>query len=91
MVTRLIYAILGCVLSAILLWWLLGEIAIQYEMAATNTPTREALGDDLGFGMLIGLVVFPLTVLGSVLTGIVTWFVLRARANRVHESASPPP
>ena len=91
MFKRLLYSVLNCVLSAFLLWWLFVEIAVHYEMASTNTPTREALGDDFGFGMLIGLVVFPLTLLGSAIAGIATWFVLRKRTAHLHESASPPP
>ncbi|MBT0961853.1 hypothetical protein [Denitromonas iodatirespirans] len=91
MFKRLLYSVLSCALSAFVLWWLFVEIAIHHEMVSTNTPTREALGDDFGFGILIGLVVFPLTLLGSVLIGIVTWLLLRKRAIRLHESASPPP
>lgn len=52
--------------------WLAAELAAYYEMFSTSMSSRAELGDDLGFGILLFMVVPPFTLAGS---AFVWWFV----------------
>lgn len=52
--------------------WLAAELAAYHEMFSTGMHSRAELGDDLGFGILLFMVVPPFTLAGAVF---VWWFV----------------
>jgi len=52
--------------------WLAAELAAYYEMISTGMNSRAELGDDLGFGILLFMVVPPLALAGAVYAW---WFV----------------
>lgn len=52
--------------------WLAAELAAYYEIFSTGMNSRAELGDDLGFGILLFMVVPPIALSGSLF---VWWFV----------------
>ena len=63
--------LLAGVASLPVLWWLLSELAMLYEMSLLPGSSRADLGDDFGLGILLFFVVTPLSLLASVILGIV--------------------
>ncbi len=54
--------------------WLAAELAAYYEIFSTGMNSRAVLGEDLGFGILLFMVVPPVTLFGSIF---IWWFVWR--------------
>lgn len=52
--------------------WFAAELAAYYEMFSTGMNSRAELGDDLGFGILLFMVVPPFTLVGA---AYVCWLV----------------
>lgn len=53
--------------------WLTAELAAYYEMFSTGMNSRAELGDDLGFGLLLFMVVPPFTLAGVALVCWLVW------------------
>ena len=53
--------------------YLLGEVAVYYEMWTTGTTVRAELSEDYGLGMLGLLVIFPVSVFVALVSGWLTW------------------
>lgn len=60
-----------------LIYWLLCEAVVYYEMQATNAGTRAELQDDFGFGLLLFMIVLPGTAIGALTVFGLTWYFLR--------------
>lgn len=58
--------------------WLAAELAAHYEMFSTGMNSRAELGDDLGFGILLFMVVPPFTLVG----GVFVWWLVWSRTGR---------
>ncbi len=69
--TRSLRGLLAGVVSLPVFWWLLSELAMLYEMSLLPGSSRADLGDDFGLGILLFFVVTPLSLLASVILGIV--------------------
>ena len=69
--TRSLRGLLAGVASLPVFWWLLSELAMLYEMSLVPGSSRADLGDDFGLGILLFFVVTPLSLLASVILGIV--------------------
>ena len=69
---RALLASIAALVSVPCIAWLAGELAAQYEMWSTNMSTRAELADDLGFGILLFMVVTPAVIIGA---AYVWWFV----------------
>ncbi len=54
--------------------WLAAELAAYYEMFSTGMKSRAELGDDLGFGILLFMVVPLFTLAGALLVWGLFWF-----------------
>lgn len=54
--------------------WIAAELAAYYEMLSTGMNSRSELGDDLGFGILLFMVVPPFTLAGAVFVWGLVWF-----------------
>lgn len=54
--------------------WLAAELAAYYEMSSTGMTSRAELGDDLGFGILLFMVVPPFTLAGAAFVWGVVWY-----------------
>lgn len=59
--------------------WLAAELAAYYEMFSTGMKSRAELGDDLGFGILLFMVVPLFTLAGALLVWGSFGFVRGAR------------
>lgn len=70
---RALIATLVATLSAPLLAWLASEGVVVYEMLDTGATSRGELGDDLGLGVLLFLMVKPLTLAGVVAVWFGVW------------------
>jgi hypothetical protein len=53
--------------------WLAAELAALYEMFSTGMSSRAELGDDLGFGILLFMVVPPFTLAGVAFVWWLVW------------------
>lgn len=53
--------------------WLVAEIAAYYEMFSTGMNSRAELGDDLGFGILLFMVMPPFTLAGAAFVWLLVW------------------
>lgn len=62
---RALLASLAALLSLPAWAWLVAELAGYYEMFSTGMNSQAELGDDLGFGILLLLVVPPFSLAGS--------------------------
>lgn len=58
--------------------WLVAELAAYYEMFSTGMNSRAELGDDLGFGILLFMVVPPFTLAGAAFV----WWLVWSRTGR---------
>ncbi len=65
--------LLAGVASLPVLWRLLSELAMLYEISRVPGSSRADLGDDFGLGILLFFVVTPLSLLASVVLGIVVF------------------
>lgn len=85
---RALGALFAAVTVAPLAHWLIGELVVLYEMWATNAQSRQELGDDLGLGVLWGIVVLPGTALFSVSATWIAWRMLLPNSgSRIESSA----
>lgn len=64
--------------------WLAAELAAYYEMYSTGMHSRAELGDDLGFGMLLFMVVPPFTLAGAAFV----WWLVWSRTGRSNAAQS---
>lgn len=71
---RAFLATIAALVSVPAFAWLAAELAAYYEMFSTGMSSRVELGDDLGFGILLFMVVPPFTLAGAVLVGWLVWF-----------------
>ena len=55
------------------IWWLLGELVIYYEWFATGANSRAELGNDLGLGILLFMVVPAGTLIATILFAYWIW------------------
>lgn len=69
---RVLLASTAALISVPAFAWLAAELAACYEVFSTGMNSRAELGDDLGFGILLFLVVSPFTLTGALF---VWWFV----------------
>ena len=69
------------------LFWILGEGAVLYEMTATGAANRAELEDDFGLGFIFLFLVLPGTLIGAVVVGLVTWFISRRMDKEDNENA----
>lgn len=58
--------------------WLAAELAAYYEMLSTGMNSRAELGDDLGFGILLFMVVPPFALASAVFV----WWLVWSRTGR---------
>ena len=70
---RIVLSLVVFVIVAIALEWLLGELAVVYEMWATGTKDRTELANDFGLGMIGILIVLPLAFIGALISVIFVW------------------
>ena len=70
---RALLATLAAVLCAPTIAWLVSEGVVCYEMAATVASSRAELGEDLGFGILLFMIVPPVTLAGVIAVWFVVW------------------
>lgn len=68
---RVLLALTAALVSVPAFAWLAAELAAYYEMFSTGN-SRAELGEDLGFGVLLFMVVPPVTLFGSLF---IWWFV----------------
>lgn len=62
--------------------WLAAELAAYSEMLSTGMNSRAELADDLGFGILLFMVVPPLALAGAVFVWRHVWFRIgRSKSN----------
>jgi hypothetical protein len=71
---RVVFTIIGTMVSAIVFWNALAEAVVLYEMWATGASTRAELVDDMGLGILLLVVVPPGTI---ILSSIMAWGIWR--------------
>lgn len=76
---RVIFTIIGTMISAIVFWNALAEAVVLYEMWATGASTRAELADDMGLGILLFLVVPPGTIILSSIMALGIWRHLNKR------------
>ena len=69
---RVLLALTAALVSVPAFAWLAAELAAYYEMFSTGMNSRAELGEDLGFGVLLFMVVPPVTLFGSLF---IWWFV----------------
>lgn len=86
---RALIATLAAVVCAPAIFWLAAEGVVCYEMFATGASSRAELGDDLGLGILLFMVVPPTTLVGIVVVWLVVWFWLRSRGNSKQPPSHP--
>lgn len=70
---RVVLSLVVFLLVAITLEWLLGELAVVYEMWASGTKDRTELANDFGLGMIGILIVLPLSFIGALLSAVYVW------------------
>ena len=70
---RIIAVIAVFFITAIGLYWILGELAVYYEMWATGASSRMELVNDFGIGLIGLFVVVPASTLGALIAAIVVW------------------
>lgn len=78
---RALLASLAALLSLPAWAWLAAELAGYYEMFSAGMNSQAELGDDLGFGILLLLVVPPFSLAGSSFV----WWLIWSRTGRSHE------
>ena len=76
---RVIFTIIGTMVSAIVFWNALAEAVVLYEMWATGASTRAELADDMGLGILLLVVVPPGTIILSSIMALRIWRHLKKR------------
>ena len=81
---RVLLASTAALVSISAFAWLAAELAAHYEMFSTGMNSRAELGEDLGFGILLFMVVPPVTLFGSLF---VWWFVW-SRTNRIKSAST---
>lgn len=64
--------------------WLAVELAAYYEMLSTGMSSRAELGEDLGFGILLFMVVPPLALAGAAFV----WGLVWSRTRRSNAAIS---
>jgi hypothetical protein len=70
---RALLAITSFASATVVLYWLLSEAAVRYELWSTGALSRSELADDFGLGILgIGFVV-PASVIGGLLVALGVW------------------
>jgi hypothetical protein len=62
---RVPLAVAAALISLPAFTWLAEELAAYYEMFSTGMNSRAELGDDMGFGILLFMVVPPFTLAGA--------------------------
>ena len=67
--------------------FVLGEVAVFFEMLATGADTRAELSEDYGLGLLGVLVVFPVSGVLALACGWITWRILNKGAGGPNENA----
>jgi len=82
---QILFSIAAGLASAPLAYWVLGELIVRYEMMATDMTHRSELATDLGFGLLLFLVVLPATL---ICVATVSWVVWRWLNSKGLSSAS---
>ena len=83
-VSRLVISLAAGLASVPVAYLVLSEAVVFYELWSTRTATRAELGDDLGFGLLLILVVLPGAAITAVVTAWGAWrFLNRRGASRV--------
>ena len=70
---RFLITSLAVIASIPVIAWLLSELVVYYEWFSTGASSRAELGEDLGLGILLFLVVPPGTFIGVVLVGQAVW------------------
>lgn len=75
---RVLLASTAALLSLPAFSWLAAELAAHYEMFSTGMNSRAELADDLGFGILLFMVVQPLTLTGTIFV----WWLVWSRTGR---------
>lgn len=79
---RLFLASTAALVSLPAFAWLAAELAAYYEMLSTGMNSRAELADDLGFGVLLFIVVPPLALAGAVFVWWLVWFRIgRSKSN----------
>lgn len=71
---RFFLATISAIVSLPAFAWLASELAAYYEMVSTGMSSRAQLGDDLGFGILLFIVVPPFSLTGAAFVWWVVWF-----------------
>lgn len=75
---RVLLASTAALVSLPVFAWLAAEFAAYYEMFSAGMDSRAELADDLGFGILLFMVVPPLTLAGTVSV----WWLVWSRTGR---------
>jgi hypothetical protein len=70
---RLLLATTAALISAPVFAWLAAELATLYYTLSTGVYTQAELGDDLGFGVLLFMVIPPITLIGSLFVWCFVW------------------
>jgi hypothetical protein len=78
---RILYSWLAAILSLPLIVWLLSEVVVFYEMLTTGASSRRELGDDLGLGILLFMVVPIGTIIGAIGVWIAVWIHTGRKVN----------
>ena len=73
MTARSLRGLLAGAASLPVFWWLFSELAVLYEMSLVPGSSRADLGDDFGLGILLVFVVTPLSLVASVVLGILVF------------------
>ena len=76
---RALFSTIAAIISIPIIYYGLCEAVVYYEMFSTGTSSRAQLGEDLGLGILLFLVVPPGTLIGAIGIWVMTWFQLRKR------------
>lgn len=76
---RALFSTISGIISIPIFYYGLCEAVVYYEMFSTGTSSRAQLGENLGLGVLLFLVVLPGTLTGAIGIWVVTWFQLRKR------------
>jgi hypothetical protein len=66
-------------IAAATLHWILGEVAVRFEMWSTGTTSRADLANDFGLGLLWLVIVVPGSFVGAVVASWWVWHKLSVR------------
>jgi hypothetical protein len=85
---RIALAALAAGASLLVMGWILSELVVQYEIYATGARSRAELGDDLGLGILL-LIVVPIgSFAGAVLVWCRVWSATKPRPGAANEHSA---